>query len=858
MKTTLALICAAATSLAAAQDFDSHPPMRPLPQPNPDRPIPADGPVFFVDGSAGDDANAGTEDAPWRSIGHAAAKLRPGDTLLIRGGVYHEHVRIEIRATAEKPVTIGSYPGELAILDGGIADFQQNPAKAWEPLENGEFRSARQFPGLGERPDSTNVLGNFADSMIPLHGYRFLTDLRSDNHLFHRLEGSKTAQGNGLYCGPGVFYDAETQRIHVRLAPTQQPSRGEANNYRGESDPRKIPLVIAGRGKSALSLVGAAHVVLRDLVVRGSREATIDMTDCSNITLDGVTSYGGQSALRVVSTSGLRCANCAFRGIAAPWLWRWSLKYRSIEARIVSASAWNPPARGNRDFEFAFCEFTDCVDGVFIGNVDGVLVRNCLLDNVSDDGFFITCRTAYDGSTPGGDFTFRHNRISGVLSAFAFGVGHGRQRTIDAGGNKQLGKQTTVRNNVFDLRGPVLYQQPKEGPIATFGRVSGDHGSPAWEPIDFIENTVLSRDSPWRGYYAAGWGKAMGKGTRRRIERNRFVHDLGLPGQVLPAKEVAFAAKDNVHWSHEAGEGGREGFLQKFRASALFSESGWTQGDTYANPATAPETVGAGPDAPVGQFGRLGMFGNEGLTKPKFQVSPFLHQPRQISAKRAALILGYPAFDAPMLRFALEKAGFEVDVFERTWVAPEDFAGYGLVGMLGSTVRAKMEPSGFAPADFAKIRAYLENGGQLAIGRELLGQIFPGAEGLTFVESIAGTGPRGVKSQLRLLQPQHPWLAHLETADWLGGPGFSAMRLSKGVNLIGDSGTARSVLCDVPVGKGRFVYVGWDLSRFLPEGRRPSTLEQELAYERQYQIYERMARSFFEHEAAFRANNAGK
>jgi len=822
----------------------SHSPMRPLPSPS-SRPM-ADGPARFVDARRGSDRQDGSKSRPWKSIQHAVAQLAPGDTLYLHGGTYYERVKSSVRGTKLRPVTIRSFPGELAVIDGGFSEFYESPESAWEPVTDGaagEFRSTRRYPQLAAFPERTNLLGNFGDSMIPLHGYRFLSDLRSDNHKFRKLAGSKTARGNGLYCGPGLFYETQTQRIHVRLKPTEQPSLGEENNYGGEQDPRKIPLIVAGHGPSPLELHRAVHVVLQDLVVQGSRDATINLVDCSNITLDRVTSYGGSSALRIEGTSGLRCVNSAFRGIAAPWLWRWSLKYRSIEARIVSASQWNPPARGNRDFVFAYCEFTDCVDGVFIGNVASVSIHHCLLDNLSDDGFFITCRTAYDGTTPGGDFEFHHNRISRVLSAFAFGVGHGRQRTINGRGDKQLGRQTVIRNNVFALRDPVLYQQPAEGPITTFGRLAGDHGSPAWEPIDFIANTVFFKDSPWRSYYAAGWSKSMGKGTRRRILRNIFEHERGLPGQVLPAKMVDFEAGGNWHWSKEAGAEAGEVFLSRFRSSPLFKETGWTKGDVYASPKKAPDDVGAGKDVPIGVNGRLMMFGNE--TKklsrvPTPRMRPFAHAPRGVSGERVALVLGYPAFDAPMLKFVFEKAGSDVEVFERTWLPAEQYSRYRCVAMLGSTVRAKMQPSGFSATDHEIVHKYLQDGGTLLIGRELLRQVFPGDGGRRFVESLLGTAPRSRDSELRILKPDHPWLSHVKESAWIANAGASPIPLSRSANLIGDPETSRSILADVPVGRGRVIYVGWDLSRFLPHGRRPSTPEQESDYEVQYRIYERI------------------
>ena len=50
-------------------------------------------------------------------------------------------------------------------------------------------------------------------------------------------------------------------------------------------------------------------------------------------------------------------------------------------------------------------------------------------------------------------------------------------------------------------------------------------------------------------------------------------------------------------------------------------------------------------------------------------------------------------------------------------------------------------------------------------------------------------------------------------------------------------------IADVAVGKGRVIYVGWNLSRLLPHGRRPSTPAAEQAYEHQYRIFERMAQT---------------
>ena len=73
---------------------------------------------------------------------------------------------------------------------------------------------------------------------------------------------------------------------------------------------------------------------MQDIVVRGARTATVSINDSFNIVFDGVTAYGGSTAFAVRDSGGLRLWNCALRGIAGPWTYRGSLKYRAIEARI--------------------------------------------------------------------------------------------------------------------------------------------------------------------------------------------------------------------------------------------------------------------------------------------------------------------------------------------------------------------------------------------------------------------------------------------------------------------------------------------------------------------------------------------
>src|SRR2546425_5696606 len=80
--------------------FASHPPMRALPVAA-KRPM-GDGPAYFVDPVKGGDRQEGTKEKPWKTVNQALKRLKPGDTLYLRGGVYYESVTMSVVGTPEK------------------------------------------------------------------------------------------------------------------------------------------------------------------------------------------------------------------------------------------------------------------------------------------------------------------------------------------------------------------------------------------------------------------------------------------------------------------------------------------------------------------------------------------------------------------------------------------------------------------------------------------------------------------------------------------------------------------------------------------------------------------------------------
>lgn len=553
MKYLLTLMLATIAHAAIAQS--SHLAIREIPKPF-NRPLPS-GPAFFVDVNRGDNRNPGSRTQPWKSINHSLVQLKAGDTLVLRGGIYFENVYCAVAGTKDKPVTIRAYPGERVVIDGGMTEFQNDPAKAWKPAANGvkgEYVSTRSYKNIRD------VAGFFGDSLVGLQTYWHASDLRADNELW--IVDKKTRSIAPVYCGPGIWYDKQTGLIHARLAHTHIDNE-KIPNYVGETDPRKLPLIIAPFKSVPLLVDQAMHVRFQDLVIRGGGFNTVKFQFGVDIEFDNVTIFAATYGLRSRSTGPFRMVNSAIHGGIPPWGSRNENSLHTYTPRFYDPFFKEPGTHGrnvarlpthallvtegtyefevfayprNHDWEISHSDFTDAHDGVYLSG-HTIRFHHNRVDNIQDDGIYLSSPVPYFTD----DIFIYQNLITRSLMAFGCHSRGGPRGNI------------YIYRNVADLRKGVF--AGRGTPDNPAGRVTTyqiflmhGRGKPlGMESFHFYQNTFVSRTDAY-GYAQRLLSKAN-EISQRRVFNNICVY-LNRYGRLRPFGEPTpdIQCDGNLHW----------------------------------------------------------------------------------------------------------------------------------------------------------------------------------------------------------------------------------------------------------------------------------------------------------------------
>jgi Protein of unknown function (DUF1565) len=195
------------------------------------------GKVLYVS-PTGDDSNPGTRGRPFRTLGQAATRARPGDTVLVASGTYSEgNLFTRLKGAPKQPIVFAAAPGGRPVLDSSVEVAQ---GRDWKAEGSGVFST-----------EIETVPGYVAQSGLRSYHYSSLAALRADSQKVKRA----------------WFCDGRTRRLYVRTGTDQGPGR---HSYR------------LSRHDYGLHLSGSRHIVIQGFEIRHYGAAGVRLSEGAN------------------------------------------------------------------------------------------------------------------------------------------------------------------------------------------------------------------------------------------------------------------------------------------------------------------------------------------------------------------------------------------------------------------------------------------------------------------------------------------------------------------------------------------------------------------------------------------------
>ena len=201
---------------------------------------------------SGSDSNPGTEQEPWRTVEGSLAKLEPGDTLLLREGVYEEAIGpVSVPdGTEAAPILVTSHPGEQATIRGYLqlltpdhlsisdVDVEHSSLSGGQQLvrisggnnwvlQDSEISGAHSTAGLliDDGSQDNRPLGRFRVAGNCIHDTAPTNGINRDHNVYVNATGSLDADG---LIERNLLFNAPNGR-NLKLGPGSPPQGGAHN-----------------------------------------------------------------------------------------------------------------------------------------------------------------------------------------------------------------------------------------------------------------------------------------------------------------------------------------------------------------------------------------------------------------------------------------------------------------------------------------------------------------------------------------------------------------------------------------------------------------------------------------------------
>lgn len=500
----------------------------------------------------GDDNNAGSFSSPWRTINHSIERLSRGDVLYLREGRYYEHeIRIGLKGTALEPITIQAYPGERAIIDGGMPYFAAAPNAEWELVDGNIhlYRSKRTFVG-------TFVRAWLMDDDIQLIEYEDEMNMMSVN--YDRLDGMTP-----FYMGPGVQLRSDGH-IYIRLQynPTDlTDSQGSPiDPLPADIDPNKNKIAIFV-SENIFLLDGVEYIHIKNIELSYAKVA-MDLNTSSYVELSGCTLNFGSYGL--VIRGGVHHWNihdCEFNNGLPDYVYWTDVKNGSQEVAEAYPEFQSTAINGPMiTFDVHNNLFRDAFDAFHVddGSTD-VRIANNILKNMRDDGLELSRGIS--------DVEIAHNMLWHV------GSGISNLGSDTSPGHVYI-HHNVIDNSAYQRGGRSGNYRSGDWPVWTVIDPFGSHGSgnqASWWKI--YNNTIVTRRSGYN-WHAAGPTAVTGNpelyvyNNIFYVIDDRIVYrdDLAALGSHYDGNVIYRRAPGKLPLFLQFGDGGDYGSLADFRS----------------------------------------------------------------------------------------------------------------------------------------------------------------------------------------------------------------------------------------------------------------------------------------------------
>jgi hypothetical protein len=254
----------------------------------------------------GSDTAAGTADAPYATLTHAFRALHPGETLLVRGGTYHEQIRNpSIRpATPLAPIRVQAWPGERPVIEGllwlkGASHWTiQGINVTWSTANVASEHMVKMTNGVGWSLLDGEIWGarSFAGVLVASTVAGEPADWRIAGNCIHDTHASNgTNQDHLVYANPGLASGSGTIERNLLF---------NATNGNG--------VKLAG---SSADSGGAARVLVRNNTIWNTAQSVLvawnstDNVIAGNLMGQVGSTYGNVRGYRLTGTGNLAVGN---------------------------------------------------------------------------------------------------------------------------------------------------------------------------------------------------------------------------------------------------------------------------------------------------------------------------------------------------------------------------------------------------------------------------------------------------------------------------------------------------------------------------------------------------------------------